>query len=98
MVGAWQAGTLPVTELYWNFQRGGVLNPATTVEVYETAVTKMAADKQANALALATAAPDPGPDGSEGGTEPPKAPGAGGSGPSATGSRKAAIKTDPKED
>jgi len=98
MVGAWQAGTLPVTELYWNFQRGGVLNPATTVEVYEAAVTKMAADKQANALALATAAPDPGSDSSEGGTEPPKAPGAGGSGPRATGARKAAIKTDPKED
>jgi len=38
MVGAWQAGTMPTDELYWNWQKGGILNPTTTAEVFKSAV------------------------------------------------------------
>lgn len=46
LVGAWQAGSLPDDQLYWNFQRGGVLDPAKRIEEYISELEKTRKDKQ----------------------------------------------------
>lgn len=89
LVGAWQAGTLPTSELYWNYTRGGVVDPTTTLEEFEKAVGPMP-DPVAQALALAKATAKPAPDSSGGGKDGPGPNGASGSGPTATGSGKTA--------
>ena len=98
MVGAWQVGALPAEQLYWNFQRGGIVSPETSFEDFNAAVDAFTAKKTADALALAVAtpAPTPGtnPDGSQQGSGASGPKGGGGSGPMAHGHGKPPTNTE----
>jgi len=53
LVAAWQAGSITTDVLFWNFQRGGVIDPKVTVEEFKTAQETELAAKQAQAVAHA---------------------------------------------
>lgn len=35
LIGAWQAGAMPLADLYWNLQRGEMVRPGSTLESYQ---------------------------------------------------------------
>ena len=79
LVLAWQSGGLPTNELYWNFLRGGVVNPATSADQFSSEVEKSVEEATKRAAARASQPPALGQDTAKG---QPGAAGQGGAAPS----------------
>ena len=79
LVTAWQNHAITDEILFWNFQRGGVINAETKFEEYKAGIAAKAQDamKQAMAVSAAKAPPQP-PDASGGGEGTPPQPKGGG--------------------
>ena len=53
LVTSWQAGAITTDVLFWNFQRGGVIDPKVTIEDFKKAQEEEVAARQAAAVAHA---------------------------------------------
>jgi hypothetical protein len=47
LVGAWQTGAMPTNILFWNLQRGGVIDPTVTLDEYQAEMKKEQDEKDA---------------------------------------------------
>lgn len=76
LVKAWQDNSITDEILFWNFQRGGVIDPMMKFDEYKTSLAAKAEEALKRAASMAAAmAPPPSPDASGGKGGPPPPPG-----------------------